>query len=238
MSPSRTFILRPVATSLMMLGVVLVGFVAFRQLWNARAVSRADHPAVDRQGNPILIDEQTGLPLTEDQIGQEMAEQTHGQIRSRELDYSKVHSTHELAFWIVVASIECADILFAVDSILAAVALVGPAPRGTPADQLHPKLWVVIAGGMGGVVLMRFAAVVFIKLLDRFPRLETSAYLLVMLVGGKMVADYFLKTPAYLPRFDFSSPGNVIGWIFWCLVLAALAFGCLPKKARLDHCAN
>ncbi len=32
MSPSRIFILRPVATSLMMAGVVLVGVTAFRQL--------------------------------------------------------------------------------------------------------------------------------------------------------------------------------------------------------------
>ena len=32
MSPSRTFILRPVATSLLMVGVLLGGFVAFRQL--------------------------------------------------------------------------------------------------------------------------------------------------------------------------------------------------------------
>jgi len=32
MNPSRIFILRPVATSLMMAAVILVGIVAFRQL--------------------------------------------------------------------------------------------------------------------------------------------------------------------------------------------------------------
>src|SRR5258706_457108 len=32
MNPSRTFILRPVATSLLMIGVLLAGVVAFRQL--------------------------------------------------------------------------------------------------------------------------------------------------------------------------------------------------------------
>ena len=32
MNPSRTFILRPVATSLLMLGVLLAGIVAYRQL--------------------------------------------------------------------------------------------------------------------------------------------------------------------------------------------------------------
>ena len=32
MSPSRPFILRPVATTLLMVGILLVGFVAYRQL--------------------------------------------------------------------------------------------------------------------------------------------------------------------------------------------------------------
>src|ERR1700729_146974 len=32
MSPSRTFILRPVATSLLMVGILLAGIVAYRQL--------------------------------------------------------------------------------------------------------------------------------------------------------------------------------------------------------------
>ena len=44
MSPSRTFILRPVATALMMLGVVLVGLVAFRQLLRPRRCPRSITP--------------------------------------------------------------------------------------------------------------------------------------------------------------------------------------------------
>ncbi len=79
-------------------------------------------------------------------------------------------------FWPTVMVIELTDIAFAVDSILAAIALVGA--DTTDGVGLHPKLWVVVTGGMLGVILMRFAAAVFIKLLERFPRFETAAYLL------------------------------------------------------------
>ena len=65
-------------------------------------------------------------------------------------------------------------------------ALVGAAPTG---EKIHPKLWVVILGGVAGVIMMRFAAVLFIRLLERFPRFETSAYLLVLIIGAKMYID-------------------------------------------------
>ncbi|MCM2323536.1 MAG: hypothetical protein NDJ90_09775, partial [Oligoflexia bacterium] len=58
-------------------------------------------------------------------------------------------------FWKTVLLIELMDIAFAVDSILAAVALT-------------QKFWIVFAGGFMGVIMMRFAASVFLKLLERF----------------------------------------------------------------------
>ena len=48
MSPSRLFILRPVATSLLMTGVVLVGFVAYRQL-PVSALPQVDYPTIQVQ---------------------------------------------------------------------------------------------------------------------------------------------------------------------------------------------
>ena len=45
MNPSRTFILRPVATSLLMVAVVLVGFVAYRQL-PVSALPEVDYPTI------------------------------------------------------------------------------------------------------------------------------------------------------------------------------------------------
>ena len=45
MSPSRLFILRPVATTLLMFGVLLVGWVAFRQL-PVSALPEVDYPTI------------------------------------------------------------------------------------------------------------------------------------------------------------------------------------------------
>jgi multidrug efflux pump len=45
MSPSRTFILRPVATSLLMVGILLVGIVAYRQL-PVSALPEVDYPTI------------------------------------------------------------------------------------------------------------------------------------------------------------------------------------------------
>src|ERR1700721_2575760 len=45
MNPSRTFILRPVATSLLMAGILLVGGVAYRQL-PVSALPEVDYPTI------------------------------------------------------------------------------------------------------------------------------------------------------------------------------------------------
>ena len=73
MSPSRTFILRPVATSLMMAGVVLVGFTAFRQL-PVSALPQVDYPTIQIQtfypgASPEVVTSSITAPL-EKQFGQ------------------------------------------------------------------------------------------------------------------------------------------------------------------------
>src|SRR5438128_11246733 len=46
MSPSRIFILRPVATTLLMVGLLLVGMVAYRQL-PVSALPEVDYPTIE-----------------------------------------------------------------------------------------------------------------------------------------------------------------------------------------------
>jgi YkoY family integral membrane protein len=132
-------------------------------------------------------------------------------------------------FWSTVAVIELTDIAFAIDSILAAIALVGSPPAGTPKDATHPKLWVVITGGMLGVILMRFAAFLFIRLLEKFPRFETSAYLLVIVIGLKLVADWAFNSAEHPHRIDFHDFRGPEFWVFWLLMIASFCLGFLPK---------
>jgi multidrug efflux pump len=73
MSPSRIFILRPVATSLMMAGVVMVGIVAFRQL-PISALPQVDYPTIQIQtfypgASPQVMASSVTAPL-ERQFGQ------------------------------------------------------------------------------------------------------------------------------------------------------------------------
>ena len=73
MSPSRIFILRPVATSLMMAGVVLVGVTAFRQL-PVSALPQVDYPTIQVQtfypgASPEVVTSSITAPL-EKQFGQ------------------------------------------------------------------------------------------------------------------------------------------------------------------------
>jgi YkoY family integral membrane protein len=81
------------------------------------------------------------------------------------------------AFWSTVVWVELTDIVFSVDSIAAAVAL-------------SKKMWVLILGGLLGILAMRFAAQGFVYLLQRFPRLEGCAFAAVAVIGLKLLLEF------------------------------------------------
>src|SRR4051812_32668605 len=73
MSPSRPFILRPVATTLLMVGLLLVGIVAFRQL-PVSALPQVEYPTIQVQtfypgASPEVMASSVTAPL-ERQFGQ------------------------------------------------------------------------------------------------------------------------------------------------------------------------
>jgi YkoY family integral membrane protein len=81
-------------------------------------------------------------------------------------------------FWGTVASVELMDIAFSVDSVLAAFGVSN-------------EVWVLLIGGMLGVLMMRGVAGVFLTLIDRVPELETTAYILILIISLKMFAGVF-----------------------------------------------
>ena len=81
---------------------------------------------------------------------------------------------HLSFFWSVIISIELMDLAFSVDSILAALAL-------------SDKFWVLLVGGVLGIAMMRGVAGVFIKLIEKVPEMETTAYLLIVIIALKML---------------------------------------------------
>lgn len=92
-------------------------------------------------------------------------------------------------FWMTVLKVELADIAFAIDSILAAVALAVALPAsGLPriGGMDGGQFLVIFAGGFIGLVIMRFAASFFVKLLHSRPGLEIAAFAIVGWVGVKL----------------------------------------------------
>jgi predicted tellurium resistance membrane protein TerC len=216
-------------------------FVAGKYFLYEAREEKDEHIEIGPDGHPILIDDDTGGDPSE------KSEDAHVQARTPVLGMpersenpsqpSSGGATKESGkkfakFWPTVAMIELTDIAFAVDSILAAIAMVGTSPYGT--ERLHPKLWVVVTGGMLGVILMRVAAVLFIKLLEKFPRFEVSAYLLVAVIGFKLIADWWFNTADNPHAIDFHSPSQAAFWIFWLAMIGSLAFGFIPKKRKKE----
>ena len=76
--------------------------------------------------------------------------------------------------WGTVAAVELMDIAFSVDSVLAAFGV-------------SEKVWVLLTGGMIGVLMMRGVAGLFLKLIDKVPELETAAYVLIGFIAIKML---------------------------------------------------
>lgn len=240
---TATFLLRWTWVKLLGGGYLL--YIALKHLLFEAKEEEPDQIVLDESGQPILVDAETGQPISPEREVLEIEERVpfnlaegegsvlqpsanangtggkeangNGTGKRSGLSAAKAATSPPdmRKFWWTVFVIEMTDIAFAVDSIIAAIGVVGAAPPGTPASAPHPKLWVVILGGFLGVVLMRYAAAIFIKLLDRFPRFETAAYLLVGIIGFKLLLDWGLNS-------DWTSygwTGNVewaksyLGWL-------------------------
>ncbi len=185
-----TFLLQ--STIAKFLGGAYLVFIAVKHLVFSTEEKEPDAVVMDESGMPQLVDQATGKPLSPEREDLELRERLPFDIESSEAARreSVPGSPGWKKFWWTVFIIELTDIAFAVDSIVAAIGVVGPPPPGLEEGALHPKLWVVILGGFLGVIVMRFAAVLFIRMLERFPRFETAAYLLVVLIGLKLLADW------------------------------------------------
>lgn len=76
-------------------------------------------------------------------------------------------------FWRTILAVEMMDIAFSLDSILAALGISN-------------KVWVLWLGAIFGILMMRGVAQIFVALIEKYPELETAAYLLIGFIGIKM----------------------------------------------------
>jgi YkoY family integral membrane protein len=88
------------------------------------------------------------------------------------------------AFWATVMKVELTDIVFAIDSILVAVAMSN-------------KLWVIITGGILGVIAMRLVIGQLLSIVNRYPATVDGAFVIIGWVGMKLVLE-FLHGSGYI----------------------------------------
>lgn len=81
-------------------------------------------------------------------------------------------------FWATVILVELMDLAFSIDNVFAAVAF-------------SENLLLVWTGVFIGILAMRFVAQGFVKLMERYPFLETSAFLVIGVLGLKLCLSVY-----------------------------------------------
>ncbi|WP_404330976.1 TerC family protein [Mesobacillus maritimus] len=139
-------------------------------------------------------------------------------------------------FWVTVLKVEVADIAFAVDSILAAVALAMTLPNTalpTIGGMDGGKFLVIFAGGLIGVIIMRFAANLFVKLLHARPGLEIAAFLIVGWVGVKLAVLTLGHPDVGIISYEFAH-SKVWKLTFYFVLIAIAASGWFLSKEKAE----
>lgn len=141
------------------------------------------------------------------------------------------------SYGMTVAQIALADIAFAVDSILAAVALVVDLPE-TPMGDIGgmdgAKFIVIIIGAIAGLIVIRYAAGFFVKLLTKRPNLEKAAMLLVGWVGVKLLMHTLAHPSVHIVSHDFVE-GVIWKSIFWSVMLLIALGGWFLSKEKTEE---
>ena len=164
-------------------------------------------------------------------------------------------------FWATVIGVEFTDIIFSVDSILAAIATAEGLSEDLGNKVLFSmnaigvvvdvKLAVIYIGGILGIIAMRFVAGYFLILLDKFHGLAIGAYYLVAWIGLKLLGGGFHDALHPNPKFFTPPPGGwreqVPPWayrlpldmsdtVFWAgmAILVVLSLLYKPKQSPIE----
>ncbi len=130
-------------------------------------------------------------------------------------------------FWATVALVELMDMAFSIDNVFAAVAF-------------SPNIILVCAGVFVGILAMRFVAQGFVKLMEKYTFLETSAFVVIGILGVKLVLSLYehFQPESTLSKFLGSHTADIATSlltiaIFFIPILTCLLFN-FPKKRMLE----
>ena len=112
-------------------------------------------------------------------------------------------------FWRTVISIEAMDIVFSIDSVLAALAVSD-----------NPV--VVLIGGMIGILCMRGVAEIIIKLMEFIPELQPMAYVLIGIIALKLLLA--------LPPLHYEMPNTAFAIVVFAILGLTITFHFIRVK--------
>ncbi len=134
-------------------------------------------------------------------------------------------------FWATVVAVEIMDLAFSLDNVFAAVAFTD-------------NIWLICIGVFIGILAMRFVAQWFVKLLERFPFLETSAFLVIGILGLKLFASlptHLSPDTWWAKMLDSEAADMLVSVVtaafFFVPILTSRFFG-WPKKAAGEPLAE
>jgi YkoY family integral membrane protein len=122
------------------------------------------------------------------------------------------------AFWLTVVKVELTDIVFAIDSILVAVAM-------------SPKIWVILTGGILGIIMMRLVIGQLLSIIERYPPLVDGAFVIIAWVAVKLLIEY-LHAEQYIA---FEVPRWLSLGLIVVIFMIAFLYARLQEKKKLSQ---
>lgn len=126
------------------------------------------------------------------------------------------------AFWATVIRIELVNLAFSIDSILVAVAM-------------SPKMWVVVTGGILGIIAMRLVVGQLLRIIQKYPALVDGAFIIIGWVAVKLIIDYMHAMHWLAWEIPHNVEIIVVVAIFVAAYIYARAKGAQPLDERLDE---
>lgn len=127
-------------------------------------------------------------------------------------------------FWATVCMVEIMDMAFSIDNVFAAVAF-------------SPNIILVCTGVFIGIFAMRFIAQWFVKLMEKYSFLETSAFIVIGILGIKLLLsllEHFYPDSAFsalLASHVADVAISVVTVLIFFVPIITSSFLNIPKKA-------
>jgi YkoY family integral membrane protein len=126
-------------------------------------------------------------------------------------------------FWATVVAVEVMDLAFSIDNVFAAVAFTD-------------NIYLICIGVFIGILAMRFVAQWFVKLMETFPFLEVSAFIIIGILGVKLLLSFpthFYKEATWAKMIDSETADLVVSLItaaFFFIPLLSARLMSWPKS--------